>query len=480
MEKAEIRSEIQPAELERPVKSGSSKKRKRKKYLFVYLMLVPAIINFAIFYVGVNLNSFIMAFRQPVEMGENGFIYQFSLINFRKIFTALTTPLDELHVGFFNTLKYFASALLITLPLSYLTSYFLYKKMWGYKFFRIVFFLPSIIPAIVYVTVFQNMLNVSGPVGVLYQAIFGEQIPPLLTTASTATNCIIFFTIWTGFGVNMLLYQGAMSRLPEEVLEAGNRFTVEFDTDMVDTAVAGGTGMTKFTNLNVASGVDSLGEYYIANPFINDISEYSALAIRVYNPNNHAISFGYNTSGATHKSYTVEAESYATIVFSVDYILKFAEKVQPGTDGDITDLVLMIYNVPKGESFYLGAAFALRYEDLEAATMETSGSVSAGSAYSVDGIRPVVVKESCKYEWARGEQVHGVGYVLTSVKNGSEDVEFTFDQKTGAASFTPAATGNYTLGYTAKLWKEDEAVVDGTFDWGGAETLTLDVNVTVA
>lgn len=221
MEKAEIRSEIQPAELERPVKSGSSKKRKRKKYLFVYLMLVPAIINFAIFYVGVNLNSFIMAFRQPVEMGENGFIYQFSLINFRKIFTALTTPLDELHVGFFNTLKYFASALLITLPLSYLTSYFLYKKMWGYKFFRIVFFLPSIIPAIVYVTVFQNMLNVSGPVGVLYQAIFGEQIPPLLTTASTATNCIIFFTIWTGFGVNMLLYQGAMSRLPEEVLEAG-------------------------------------------------------------------------------------------------------------------------------------------------------------------------------------------------------------------------------------------------------------------
>ena len=259
-----------------------------------------------------------------------------------------------------------------------------------------------------------------------------------------------------------------------------NRFTVEFDTSVKDEAVAGGTGMTKFTNLNVASGVDSLGEYYIANPFISDISEYSALAIRVYNPNDHAISFGYNTAGAPRRSYTIEPESFGTIVFSVDYMLTYAEKVKDGADGDITDLVLMIYNVPKGESFYLGAAFALRYEDLEAAPMETSGSVSAGSAYSVDGIRPVVVKESCKYEWARGEQVHGVGYVLTSVKNGSEDVEFTFDQKTGAASFTPAATGNYTLGYTAKLWKEGESVVDAELNWGGAETLTLDVNVTVA
>ena len=38
---------------------------------------------------------------------------------------------------------------------------------------------------------------------------------------ATATPTIIAFTIWTGLGVNMILYLGAMNRLPQEVIEAG-------------------------------------------------------------------------------------------------------------------------------------------------------------------------------------------------------------------------------------------------------------------
>ncbi len=203
----------------RPNKSSAFSKQKRKKWLFAYLMLVPAVINFAVFYLGVNVNSVIMAFQKPIQ-SSGGIAYEFSFENFTRMFRELIISTQDLHTGFLNTLKYFAASLLITLPISYFTSYFLYKKVWGSKFFRVVFFLPSILPALIFVSTFQNMLAIGGPLDSLWRSLFGTRFPPLLSQPETATNTIVFFTIWTGLGVNMLLYQGAMGRIPEEILDA--------------------------------------------------------------------------------------------------------------------------------------------------------------------------------------------------------------------------------------------------------------------
>ena len=53
-----------------------------------------------------------------------------------------------------------------------------------------IFFLPSIIPALVYVSSYQNMLAVGGPQDEIWNAIFGVRFPPLLSQADTATNTI--------------------------------------------------------------------------------------------------------------------------------------------------------------------------------------------------------------------------------------------------------------------------------------------------
>lgn len=220
MEHAQVYENERIAESGKKNHTQSNKVRSRKKYLFVYLMLVPAFINFAIFYLGVNINSILMAFQKPVQSGAT-ITTLISIDNFTRFFQEVGISDHELHIAFMNTLKYFAAQLIIVLPISYLTSYFLFKKVWGSKFFRVIFFLPSIIPALVYVSSYQNMLAVGGPLDEIWNALFGVRFPPLLSQAETATNTIVFFTIWTGLGVNMLLYQGAMGRIPEEVLEAG-------------------------------------------------------------------------------------------------------------------------------------------------------------------------------------------------------------------------------------------------------------------
>lgn len=88
----------------RPNKSSAFSKQKRKKWLFAYLMLVPAVINFAVFYLGVNVNSVIMAFQKPIQ-SSGGIAYEFSFENFTRMFRELIISTQDLHTGFLNTLN---------------------------------------------------------------------------------------------------------------------------------------------------------------------------------------------------------------------------------------------------------------------------------------------------------------------------------------------------------------------------------------
>lgn len=116
---------------------------------------------------------------------------------------------------------FFSTSLLVILPLTVFVAYFIYKKIPGYKFFRVVFFLPSIISSVVLTMLFANIVGVNGPVASLMQKILGlERVPELLGQDEYALGTIVVYCIWTGFGTNLILLNGAMARIPAEVLEA--------------------------------------------------------------------------------------------------------------------------------------------------------------------------------------------------------------------------------------------------------------------
>lgn len=73
---------------------------------------------------------------------------------------------SEFRVAIRNTLIYFTKDLLM-IPFQLLIAYFLHKKIAGYKFFRIVFYLPSLISGVVTVTVYSTLIATYGPVGQL-------------------------------------------------------------------------------------------------------------------------------------------------------------------------------------------------------------------------------------------------------------------------------------------------------------------------
>ncbi len=210
----------------RTVTDGKKTPRKKmskkvlREYLFVYGMILLPIIQFCIFYIWINANSIIMAFQEfDVDAsGFNGEVYRWSLYNFKRFFAEWTNPSSVVVPALLNTLKYFTAGV-IMIPVTFLVSYFLYKQIWGYKIFRVVFFLPSIVSAVLFVTTYIELIKYGGALSTVWSW-FGKELPELVNDPDRTTGTIIAFTVWTGFGVNMILYQSAMSRVPEEIIEA--------------------------------------------------------------------------------------------------------------------------------------------------------------------------------------------------------------------------------------------------------------------
>ena len=186
------------------------------RIIFIVVMLTVPLANWLVFWLGVNFNTILMAFKD--NFGN------WSLENFPRVWESLTNPSDpqiSIQVGLGNTLIYFASGLFISLPLSLILSYFIYKKIFLYRSFRVIFYLPAIISGVAMSIVFMEFIKPYGPLGNIL-SVFGIEMPPegLLARSGSATWTIVFYSIWTGLSGNMILLNGAMTRIPAEVLEA--------------------------------------------------------------------------------------------------------------------------------------------------------------------------------------------------------------------------------------------------------------------
>lgn len=189
---------------------------KRKEFIFLFCMLILPVCQWLLYFVYLNANSFVLAFSQK-RTGK------FPVLdNFSKVWESISTDDGELAIAISNTLKYFFTDFLIIMPLCLFSAYFFYKKIAGYKVYRVLFYLPSIISSMVMVETFKSFVDPRGPLADILETIFHFTIAPegLFSHPDTATNTILIYCIWTGFGTKMLYFGGAMARIPIEVLES--------------------------------------------------------------------------------------------------------------------------------------------------------------------------------------------------------------------------------------------------------------------
>lgn len=197
---------------------------RRRKYLFIVLMLSLSVASWAVFYMYVNFSSFVMAFRKFIGYGEgNEEIYVWSLDNFRRFWSEMTYKgyaSQQFKAALKNTLFLFVTGNAVTIPTAYLISYVLYKKVCGHKAFKVLLYLPQILSTVVMVTIFKNIVEVHGLISSISQKFTGKAVTVLLHTDEWAKWTVWAYNTWVGFAGSYILLTAAMGRIPEEIVES--------------------------------------------------------------------------------------------------------------------------------------------------------------------------------------------------------------------------------------------------------------------
>jgi multiple sugar transport system permease protein len=187
---------------------SASRRREAKAF---YLSISPWLIGFVLFTVGPMLISLWVSFTNwdllsdPVWTGLDNYIQlpqdpQFwQSLKVTTIYTALYVPLDL--VGGL------ALALLVR------------PKIRGIRFFRTIFYLPSVLAGVAFVVVWIWLLNPRGGLVNILLAQAGLAGPRWLTDPNYALAALLLMSCW-GWGRSMVIYLAGLQAIPGELYEA--------------------------------------------------------------------------------------------------------------------------------------------------------------------------------------------------------------------------------------------------------------------
>lgn len=190
---------------------GKRKKLRKLDIVFIVVMLFIPIVHWLVFWLGVNIQSVLMAFQLPkISQGDP---IRWDTLEIRRFFANFFD--DGWSVALINTLLYFVKDV-VMIPFQLFVAYFLYRKIRGYRLYQVIFYLPTIVSGVAMASLYERIIQPGGPL----DALFPGQIPNLLIMPEYATLTIMFYTIWLGWGGQMLLFGGALAKIPVELIES--------------------------------------------------------------------------------------------------------------------------------------------------------------------------------------------------------------------------------------------------------------------
>ncbi len=185
-------------------------KRVDKKLLFYSICISIPVLHFLIFYVYINFNSFLLAFRQ-YEFTSQGISYTSAHF---KNFAAAWKNLTTYDTRIWNSLLYLVINFGVSTPIILLMSFYIYKSRLFSGFFKVMLFMPQILSAVVFGLIYKCLTND------VYLALFPNAENNLLLDLNKAKLAVIMFNLVMNLGVNMLMYTSAMSGVNKSLVES--------------------------------------------------------------------------------------------------------------------------------------------------------------------------------------------------------------------------------------------------------------------
>lgn len=181
-------------------KQKQTMSREKKRKIFYFCVVILPLIQFALFYVYVNVDMFLMAFRvYSFKTGEIGYNIRWTFTeNFAEMFKILAMEKNRNLTG--QTFLFYLMSLTYV-PIGIMFAYYIYKNYMLSGFFRVMLYLPSIVSGIVMTMIFKYMLS----------WIFHTQM---------SLFYLILYSFLHGFGLNVVMYVSAMCSIDESISES--------------------------------------------------------------------------------------------------------------------------------------------------------------------------------------------------------------------------------------------------------------------
>ncbi len=179
----------------------------------VLLLLAPAILILLVFRIGPLIYGAWLSFQRWNGIGDPEYV---GLANYRRIFTD-----PDLAISLRNNLL-ICLALLIGMVVPLLIAVLLHGRIWGWQFFRIVFFLPVVLSPLVIGLYWAAFLRSDGPLDVLLRGIGLNGVTNHLWLAEP-TSALIWIALilnWATLGVGVILFMAGLSGIDPLLYDA--------------------------------------------------------------------------------------------------------------------------------------------------------------------------------------------------------------------------------------------------------------------
>lgn len=186
---------------------------KRKDSIFLFCILVIPVVQFLIFYIGVNFNSFLLSVQKfDTIKGQYDIV---GLENFKNVFNDIFVS-NVLSNAIKNSGIQFLVTTVLGLPINVFVAYLVWKRLPLAGMFRFLLFLPNTLSSLVFVIALKYLLGE----GVPY--LVGDPSLKLFDTyTDNAFWTILWIAFWMNFSSGMVVYLGSMSSISDELIEYG-------------------------------------------------------------------------------------------------------------------------------------------------------------------------------------------------------------------------------------------------------------------
>jgi multiple sugar transport system permease protein len=210
---------------EKPKHTTTQQSWHRSQLMWGWLFLSPWIIGFLIFTLMPIVVSLMLSFTD-FNLNTPDQIHFIGTQNWEKLLAGLfdikDAPLKDIKIqnAFFVTVRFAFLSVSLSLAIAIaLAGLLTSKKLWGRRFFSVLYYLPYMVPAVSGIFIWQAFLN--GQTGYLnrFLRLFGLEGPNWFQDVNSIIPAFIMMSLW-GIGNAMLTMMAAMQGVSQELYEA--------------------------------------------------------------------------------------------------------------------------------------------------------------------------------------------------------------------------------------------------------------------